>query len=202
MRAVKEVVSLGVQGGGLSHLNGGRHVSPQEFHRLLQEEATRRRRRRPTRFSGGGDGGGGSEGAPSVQESDAPAAAAAAVGHRRSGSGTPPVAVVCQADPPARKPQEQRDGDRAPTEEAVLPSESWGQDGESMADLRGGGGGGGGGGGNGEGNMDEAGRSMPSSSTLSNEKEAVLLDVRNVYETSIGHFRYLGAPVTVSSGSL
>ena len=198
------MVSLGVQGGGLSHLDGGRHVSPQEFHRLLQEEATRRRRRRPTRFSGGGDGGGGSEGAPSVQESDAPAAAAAAVGHRRSGSGTPPVAVVCQADPPARKPQEQRNGDRAPTEEAVLPSESWGQDRESVADLKGGGGGGGGG--NGEGNMDEAGKvdaaAGPSSSTLSNEKEAVLLDVRNVYETSIGHFRYLGASVTVSPRSL
>lgn len=73
-----------------------------------------------------------------------------------------------------------------------MPSKSRGGAGARVVDKNDGGGGG-------EGDMDDAGRvdaSEASFATLSSEKEAVLLDVRNVYETSIGHFR-CGRIVTI-----
>eukprot|EP00903_Cladosiphon_okamuranus_P013386 g12474.t1 len=184
VKAVKEVVSLGVRGAGLSHLQGGRHVSPREFHRLLKEETARRRQRAATHRIGGG----GSVGAESVGEPTANAAAAATVaGRMRSDSGSPPLTSVAQADDLPRRPPEQHAGQAMPPEGALLLSESCGGAGAGpkMVDTKDGDFDGR------EGDVGEAGSTGASGSppsTLSNEKEAVLLDVRNVYETSIGHF--------------
>lgn len=184
------MVSLGVRGAGLSHLQGGRHVSPHEFHRLLQEETAGRRRRVTARRIGGG----GSEGAVSLQEpSTANAAAAATAGRQRSDSGSPPLAVVGQADTLARRPPEQHTGQAMPPEGVLLLSESCRGAEARVVDTKGDGGDGR------EGDVDETGSIGASGvphSKLSSDKEAVLLDVRNVYETSIGHFRH-GCTFTV-----
>ncbi|CAM9815405.1 unnamed protein product, partial [Hapterophycus canaliculatus] len=143
VKAVKEVVSLGERGAGLSHLRGGRHVSPQEFHRLLQAQEDIAARRRPSRGThrnrvdadDGREGMGG--GVTLARASNTAAAAAADVG------------------------DDDGEGKRS-----------------CLVEERGRGGAG----------DEAAARGTGPPVTAEGEKEAVLLDVRNVYETSIGHF--------------
>eukprot|EP00752_Nemacystus_decipiens_P009767 g8723.t1 len=170
VKAVKEVVSLGVRGAGLSHLQGGRHVSPQEFHRFLRDQ-TARQLQRATHHGGHGEG-------ERLLLSSQPATDDAAA------TATPTVAG--RADPPAAIRQEQGNGEAMPSGGAIWPSEGYGEARERVVDRRGGGGGGAG-----EDDVDgarDAGAPASSPPVLSDDKEAVLLDVRNVYETSIGHF--------------
>ncbi|CAM9336948.1 unnamed protein product, partial [Ectocarpus fasciculatus] len=203
VKAVKEVVTLGARGAGLSHLEGGRHVSPQEFHRLLQEEAARKQQahevvrgkeggrvssgRESVAAAGGGDGGSGSGGGGVVDSSspDAPTPAgdrggdlAEAMPPRRSGHGT----VVARA---------MKEGASAVSEgcaEAPSPATATST---AMVGKCGRGGGGNKGDEDVLGDGDSAGANA-GDATVAEEKEAVLLDVRNVYETSIGRFSVEG----------
>ncbi|CAM9760371.1 unnamed protein product, partial [Ectocarpus sp. 13 AM-2016] len=191
VKAVKEVVTLGTRGAGLSHLEGGRHVSAQEFHRLLQEGAARKRQADKVvsgeggeRVSSGGEpiaaAAGGVVGLSSL---DAPAPPddrggdlAEATPTRRSGHGT----VVARAmKEGASTVSEGCIGAPAPAAALAIVGKR----------LRGGEGD--------KGDKDVPGRSDSAGAnaedaTVAKEKEAVLLDVRNVYETSIGRFSVEG----------
>ncbi|CAB1109228.1 unnamed protein product [Ectocarpus sp. CCAP 1310/34] len=192
--------TLRFQGAGLSHLEGGRHVSPQEFHRLLQEGAARNRQAH--KVACGERGGRVSSGRESVAATAAAATAAAAA----SGGG----GVVGLSSLDAPTPADDRGGDLAeatPTRRsghgtvvarATKEGASTVSDGCAGAPapvaalavvgkkLRGG-------------EADKRDKDLPGCSdgaganaedaTVAEEKEAVLLDVRNVYETSIGRFR-------------
>ncbi|CAM9357250.1 unnamed protein product [Scytosiphon promiscuus] len=142
VKAVKEVVSLGDRGAGLSHRQGGRHVSPQEFHRLLraQEEIAARRQPRGgerNRDRVDTDAGAGGPGPKKTLARESNGSATAAVDDDNDGE---------------RKLSSQVEQRRqSASHEAAAPG------GESPV-------------------------------AAEDDKEAVLLDVRNVYETSIGHF--------------
>ncbi|CAM9976845.1 unnamed protein product [Ectocarpus sp. 4 AP-2014] len=204
VKAVKEVVTLGTRGAGLSHLEGGRHVSPQEFHRLLQEGAARKRQAHKvacgegggrvssgretvaataaaaTAVAAGGSGGGGFVGLSSL---DAPTPAddrggdlAEATPTRRSGHGT----VVARATKEgASTVSEGCVGAPAPAAALAIVGKSLrgGEGDKRDKDV--------------PGCSDSAGANAEDA-TFAEEKEAVLLDVRNLYETSIGRFSVEG----------
>lgn len=125
-----------VQGAGLSHLQGGRHVSPQEFHRLLraQEEISARRHRDHVDANAGEKEVGGRKSMARELNASADAADGDSDSEGKGGS---------------QVEEEQRRGFGYKADARVE---------KSMVEEN-------------------------------EEKEAVLLDVRNVYETSIGHFR-------------
>ncbi|CAM9305848.1 unnamed protein product, partial [Ectocarpus sp. 8 AP-2014] len=185
VKAVKEVVTLGTRGAGLSHLEGGRHVSPQEFHRLLQEGAARNRQaHKVVCDEGGGRASSGKESFAATAGDvvglwslDAPTPAndrggdlAEATPTRRSGHGT----VVARAmNEGASTVSEGCAG--AP---AIVGKKLQGGEGDrGDKDV--------------PGCSDSAGANAEDA-TVAEEKEAVLLDVRNVYETSIGRFSVEG----------
>ncbi|CAN0444756.1 unnamed protein product, partial [Ectocarpus sp. 12 AP-2014] len=191
VKAVKEVVTLGIRGAGLSHLEGGRHVSPQEFHRLLQEGAARKRQAdKVVSGEGGGRVSSGGEpiaaapcGVVGFSSLDAPAPAddrggdlAEATPTRRSGHGT----VVARAMKEGASTVSE-DFAGAPAPAAALATVGnclrGGEGDKGDKDV--------------PGCSDSAGANAEDA-TVAEEKEAVLLDVRNVYETSIGRFSVEG----------
>ncbi|CAM9225888.1 unnamed protein product [Laminaria digitata] len=127
VKAVKEVVSMGPRGAGLSHQQGGRHVTPQEFHVLLRQEMARKQRLHEDMGSAG-------------DEDSAGAGARVSSPELRGQGETEEVSVEC------KEKAGKGGGEEGRACESVAPA-------------------------------------------LCEDKEAVLLDVRNVYETSIGHFR-------------
>lgn len=143
------------QGEGLSPRNGGKHISPREFHEMLRTEAERchqkvhsneQIRARTARARD-----------PAVSELLAEASSVDTI----SRNGT-------KNDP--RNGREPPGCDSEPSDGYVVEDEYLGTACEkeiASATL---------------GNTSPGGGSLP-------EKETVLLDVRNVYETSIGHFR-------------
>ncbi|CBN74575.1 conserved unknown protein [Ectocarpus siliculosus] len=189
VKAVKEVVTLGTRGAGLSHLEGGRHVSPQEFHRLLQEGAARNRQaHKVVCDEGGGRTSSGKEsvaatagGVVGLSSLDAPTPAddrggdlAEATPTRRSGHGT----VVARAmNEGASTVSEGCAGAPAPAAAPAIVGKSLqgGEGDKGDKDVPPG--------------CSESAGANAEDATVAEEKEAVLLDVRNVYETSIGRFR-------------
>ncbi|CAN0100415.1 unnamed protein product, partial [Ectocarpus sp. 8 AP-2014] len=165
--------------------------SPQEFHRLLQEGAARNRQaHKVVCDEGGGRASSGKEsvaatagGVVGLSSLDAPTPAddrggdqAEATPTRRSGHGT----VVARAmNEGASTVSEGCAGAPAPTAAPAIVGKSLqgGEGDQGDKDV--------------PGCSDSAGANAEDA-TVAEEKEAVLLDVRNVYETSIGRFSVEG----------